>query len=91
MVENGVKCLARLEFAGTSGTAIRQKSINLRHGQVAHREMLNLQPADQVVEQLAMFPDCAGRVSLPLQILLEAVGKDRDRVLATSLFPRRST
>jgi len=62
MVENGTQCLARLQFAHASGTAVSHEPINLRYRQVAHRELLPLQPAAQFVEQLAMLPDGASCV-----------------------------
>jgi hypothetical protein len=55
ITENGAQCLARLELERTRGTTIRQKTINLRHGQVAHSELPNLQPAAQIAEQLPML------------------------------------
>ena len=86
MGENGAKCLARLQLAHASGSAVSHETIDLSHGQVAHSELLDLQPADQVVEQLALLPDRAGPVSLPPQILLEPFRKDCDRVLTPSLL-----
>jgi len=79
MAKDGAQCLARLQSADASSAPIRQELVNLRHGQAANGEMSARQPTDQVIEQPALLPDCAGRVSLPAQILLKATGKGRDR------------
>ena len=48
--QNGTQCFARLQLADTGSTAVSHEPVYFGHRQIGHRELLALQPNEEVIE-----------------------------------------
>jgi len=86
-------CLVRLVSGGAAGTALRQKTIDLRHGQIARGQLPPLQPVAQIAQiaqQPSVLVNRSGRVSLPPHFLPKVLRQGRERAVLLGAITMKS-